>query len=132
MKKLILLVAILCLVLAGCSNEIELYKESHEIVTDQDVVQNISAANIAILNSNFEMYEGTIKGIELKTLIRKLNTYNTADMYPTKLVINDFSNSNITLENGEYSSDGVKNANNYEISLEYAENGIVTGININN
>ncbi len=129
MNVLIVIVSILAIGLAGCSPAGDIYEESNKIVNES--TNEVEESNKMMLNGQIEGYKGTIKGLELKQLIRWINSSNENEIYPTKLVINDYSNSNIILEDEKYSTDGVKDSNKYEISLEYGENEIVTTVNVN-
>ncbi len=130
MKRfLLVVVSILTIGLVGCSPAGDLYEESNKIVNE--ATNELEDSNKVMLNGSIEKYKGTIKGSELKQLIRFINSSNKNEIYPTKLIINDYSDSNIILENEQYSTDGVKNSNKYEISLEYGDNEIVATVNVN-
>ena len=129
---LILIIAILAIGLVGCSPAVDLYEEANDIVTSDETLKELDESQKIMLNSQLEKYEGNnIRGTEVKALIRFINMANTNEKYPTKLIINDNSDSNILLNEGEYLLDGIIDRNYYEISLEYGENGVVTIINVN-
>ncbi len=129
--KMVLLLIILTIGLVGCSPAVDLYEEAQDIVSNEEVLNELDQLEKEMLNAQIEIFEGNIRGAELKSLIRKINMLNADEVFPTKLIINDDSNSNITLVDGEYLEDGVKKTNDYEVSLEYGENGVITAININ-
>lgn len=129
--KSVLLLIILTIGLVGCSPAVDLYVESQEIVSNEETLKELEESQKATLNARIEKYEGRIRGTELKAFIREIKMLNANEVFSTKLIINDYSNSNIALEDGNYSADGVKDKNYYEISLEYGENGVVTAINVN-
>ena len=129
--KVFLLLIILTIGLVGCHPAVEIYEEANEMVLNEETLNELDASEKAILNAQLKMYEGRMRGTEVKNFINKLNTYNANGVFPTTLIINDYSNSNIVLVEGEYLSDGIKDASNYEISLEYGEDGVITAVNIN-
>lgn len=133
MKKIILLIiSIITLILAGCTPGSELYEESKDIVSNDETLELLDTNQVVTLNSKLEVYEGKIKGTEVKALIRSINTFNSQELFPTKLKINDNANLNIVLENEKYTMGDVKDKEKYDISFNYGENAYITDININN
>lgn len=133
MKKIILLIiAIITLLLVGCTPGADLYEESKDIVSNDETLELLDANQVLTLNAKLEVYEGKIKGAEVKALIRSINVFNSQKLFPTKLKINDNSKLNIVLENEKYTLGDIKDGEMYEISFNYGENAYITHININN
>ena len=62
-----------------------------------------------------------MKGIEIKQLIRRVNSYNNNDIFPSKLNITYLSQPELTITSGDsYSYSWIKNSNYYNISFEYS------------
>ena len=80
-------------------------------------VDQLNAASMETKNSMIEQYEGKIKGSDLKQLIRRVNTYNENNVFPDGLTFAGGEKPSET--SGEYSTSGITNSKEYDISLNY-------------
>ena len=81
-------------------------------------VDQLEAASMETKNSAIEQYEGTIRGSDLKQLIRRVNAYNARDVFPNGLTLSGITDAS-----------GVKNSKLYKVTLGYEE-GYVKTINV--
>lgn len=128
-KALIMAGAILIAVaLVGIG--VYLYQSASGTVTSG--VDQLNAASMETKNSNIEQFEGTIKGSELKQLIRRVNAYNENEIFPDQLTFagstSITSDSSITSYTA-YTTAGIQNSKEYTITLTYAD-GWVSVINV--
>ena len=89
-------------------------------------VDQLAAASMETKNSMIEQFEGTIKGSELKQLIRRINTYNEADVFPTDLTI---SGDSVTGDATSGFKTTSSNSTLYTIDLTYS-NGYVSALKV--
>ena len=78
-------------------------------------VDQLNAASMETKNAMIEQYEGRIKGSDLKQLIRRVNTYNENNVFPDGLTFDG-----LTPTSGDYSTSGITNSKEYNISLQYS------------
>ena len=117
MKKIICLclIGVLVLALTGCASE-----GIGEMPDNSQLTKN----------SYIEQYEGLISGTELKSLVKRIKTYNENDLVPNDIVINDLSEIGIKNESGDYDASNVRTSAKFEVTLEYDNDGWVTTVNV--
>ena len=80
-------------------------------------VDELMSADMLTKNAKIEQYEGQITGSELKTLLRSLRAYNNQEIFPTEL--------NAGIEIGD-----VRNSANYNVTLDYDDQGWIDTIEV--
>ena len=80
-------------------------------------VDELIGADMLTKNAKIEMYEGTISGAELKTLIRSLEVYNRQKIFPTDLSVS-----------GAPDVDEIRATATYKIGVGYDDAGWINSI----
>lgn len=126
-KALIMAGAILIAV-ALVSLGVYLYQSAAGKVNDG--TRQVDASQMLMLNSEIEKFEGTIKGSELKQLVRLINADNKNQVFPTDLTITDTSKASISKSGDSYSVGSTRDSANYTIGIVYSTDGWVTGVTV--
>lgn len=128
-KALIMAGAILIAV-ALVSLGVYLYQSAAGKVNDG--TRQVDASQMLMLNSEIEKFEGTIKGSELKQLVRLINADNKNQVFPTDLTITDTSKASISKSKSgdSYSVGSTRDSANYTIGIVYSTDGWVTGVTV--
>ena len=80
----------------------------------------IDASRIETINAGIEQFEGKIRGSELKTLIRRVNSYNENDIFPEPLELTGNGVKESTTKAGFYEQDSIIDSKDYTVELEYS------------
>lgn len=130
-KALIMAGAILIAV-ALVSLGVYLYQSAASKVNDG--TRQVDASQMIMLNSEIEKFEGTIKGSELKQLVRLINADNKNQVFPTDLTITDSTShtNKIALDSTTktYGLGDTRDSANYSITISYSADGWVTGVEV--
>ena len=126
-KALIMAGAILIAV-ALVSLGVYLYQSAAGKVNDG--TRQVDASQMLMLNSEIEKFEGTIKGSELKQLVRLVNADNKNQVFPTDLTITDNSGASISKSGDSYSVGSTRDSANYTIEIVYSTDGWVIGVTV--
>ncbi len=130
-KALIMAGAILIAV-ALVSLGVYLYQSAASKVNDG--TRQVDASQMIMLNSEIEKFEGTIKGSELKQLVRLINADNKNQVFPTDLIITDSTShtNKIALDSttNTYGLGDTRDSANYSITISYSADGWVTGVEV--
>lgn len=93
--------------------------------------EELNQEQISQLNYNIEGPIPITTGSQIKFFINQINMYNSKNIFPVQLKINDYTDSNVILIDGEYSVGNLIDSYKYDLSFEYREDGLITEININ-
>ncbi len=97
------------------------------------VDKEVTAREIQTINSSFTRYEGDCLGVDIRSLVRTVQTHNkNNDSYPVKVKFlgSEYAGNNI--EN-VLSSASLKNANKYKVSFSYdTVSGLINVVVITN